>query len=916
LDVGQVQVPGASSSSSFRSSSTSQRRASGISRGSVDGTSATFSPRANGARDDRSAASNRVKIGETYEIRYNDEHSVSCCSSSAADRSLTIENLLQRSEESNFVYTDHDDDDSCSSNSSCSRSSSSNSRSRSRSSHDTSSDSSSSSNSCTSSGSSSNSANSFYSTSFIDSGDLEDVPIGEHIKSTAIYNAKRSPTAISPNSDNSNESMPDFDVNGDDDPADKAFTTSPSFIALLEENEILQHPDEVSLQEILDASSNSLTRESQQHDFYIRALGLPDSFDKKKHVRLDSMPNYKPIQNQRSKSKIFPTSSSTAIVVANATAKDPSTSSKALTTTTSKPTKRFSFYETKRSTSSTHRPSDPSIVDNNNNNHTKNENEPFYETDLDAYLSDLHAQKVRRMRNRILLSVFAVLMAGAVVSLAYTFTKKSGGDDPNNGSESSNGYYGNPMAPHRPPQGPSYQTAASSPPDFNSTSPSSVASRNSADPNSDSCAAFSVQLILDQFGNETRWELWHLDGLGGDGDDVEEMLVSDQQSRRFLRHDYSQFNRRNHRDVLISSTTTMKLSRRRTTTSTSSSTATSGTIVLSGGPYTFREMSDRGATSDQYQMIQADTCLERGDYQFVVYDTVGDGICCYYGHGKYALHFTNGREIRPLSSGSFLGQRQETIFQVRSDDLDTVMSERTRPQDATSNVDGDGQKDADEPESPQESESTISLSSFATASGVDLTLGLNKAYGILFNLKLNPDVSSLSIAGMDLYLDTTSHVHYEVWAKPGLWQTVDDEANPNYMKDFYPVSHGTIQGKGLCTPTSTKTCDFATIPIRDFQKVAMLAANIKRLAVYVTLDSDDLIVKDHPGDGSEEGDLFNDGEDEAMDHSLVQASNPAFRVFYGASVLTYPLQVADPATDFRYNKGFLGRIWYRDSAIV
>ncbi|KAL7469901.1 hypothetical protein ACHAXS_010145 [Conticribra weissflogii] len=912
LNVRKVHIPGASSISPFRSSVNSHRsHASEVSRGSVDGTSAMFSPRANQGHDGRGAVSNSVKIGETYEIRYNDEHSVSCCSSSAADRSLTIENLLQRSEESNFVYTDHDDDGSCSSDSSSS------SRSRSRSSHDTSSNSSSSSNSCSSSGSSTNSGNSFFSTSFIDPGDLEDVPIGEISKNTAIADAKRSPNTTSPNSDNSNESMPDFDVNGVDDTTDRAFTTSPSFIALLEENDILQHPDEVSLQEILNASANSLMKDNQQHDFFVRALGLPDSFDKKKHVRLDSMPNYKPIPKQKSKSKIFPSSSSTAIVVANATANDASDVSKALTKTIASPTKWFSFYETKRSTSSTHRPSDPSLVDNksNNNNNDHNENEEFYETDVEAYLSDLQAQKVRRMRNRILLSVFAVLMAGAVVSLTYGFTKTSGGNDSTNDSDNGNGFYGNPMTPNRPPQGPSYQTTASSPPDFNSTSPSSVASRNSVDPNSNSCADFSVQLILDQFGNETRWELWHIINQDGNDNDNEAAAMANQQIRRLLRHDDSHLVGRNNMNDTISSTTIKSsLFLRRTAeapTSTPSSFSASETIVLSGGPYTFREMSDRGATSDQYQMIQADTCLEMGDYKFVIYDAVGDGICCYYGHGKYALHFSNGREIRPLSSGSFLGQRQETLFQVTSDDLDAVVSERTRPQDAATGI-----AEGDESEAPQENESTISLSSFATASGADLTLGLNKAYGILFNLKLNPDVSSLSIAGMDLYLDTTSDVHYEVWVKPGLWQTVDDEANPNYMKGFYPVSHGTIQGKGLCTPTSTTTCDFTTIPIRDFQTVVMLAANIKRLAVYVTLESDDLIVKDYHGDGSEEEDLFDDGEDEAMDHSLVLASNPAFRVFYGASVLTYPLQGADPETDIRYNKGFLGRIWYRDIANV
>ena len=37
-------------------------------------------------------------------------------------------------------------------------------------------------------------------------------------------------------------------------------------------------------------------------------------------------------------------------------------------------------------------------------------------------------------------------------------------------------------------------------------------------------------------------------------------------------------------------------------------------------------------------------------------------------------------------------------------------------------------------------------------------------------------------------------------------------------------------------------------------------------------------------------------------------------VFYGAAVRAYPLELADPVTDFWYNAGFLGRLWYKDDS--
>ncbi len=65
-----------------------------------------------------------------------------------------------------------------------------------------------------------------------------------------------------------------------------------------------------------------------------------------------------------------------------------------------------------------------------------------------------------------------------------------------------------------------------------------------------------------------------------------------------------------------------------------------GSIIGSGGPY-----SSAGAT------ITEDFCLIDGCYDFTIFDSYGDGICCGYGNGSYSLTDDSGNVL--ASGGSF-----------------------------------------------------------------------------------------------------------------------------------------------------------------------------------------------------------------------------------------------------------------------
>lgn len=73
----------------------------------------------------------------------------------------------------------------------------------------------------------------------------------------------------------------------------------------------------------------------------------------------------------------------------------------------------------------------------------------------------------------------------------------------------------------------------------------------------------------------------------------------------------------------------------------------SGATVASGGPYS-------GAGSS----VNEDLCLPDGCYDFTIFDSYGDGICCGYGNGSYTL--SDGSTV--LASGGSFGSSETTSF--------------------------------------------------------------------------------------------------------------------------------------------------------------------------------------------------------------------------------------------------------------
>jgi len=203
------------------------------------------------------------------------------------------------------------------------------------------------------------------------------------------------------------------------------------------------------------------------------------------------------------------------------------------------------------------------------------------------------------------------------------------------------------------------------------------------------------------------------------------------------------------------------------------------------------------------------------------------------------------------------------------------------------------------------SSNSNSITSLVTASGDASTTGQGKSFGILFDIETSQNLhpfSSMFIVNMDLYVvDTTNDlpIHYEIWTKPGSWQDNNMSApttNPeDYLSGFRKVSHGTIS-KG----ESSYLDDFSVISLKEFQLVQILGAGTRQ-AFWVTLSDNVLLFQNYE---TADGIASTDGLG-----SIVQASNKELQVYYGTAVRAYPLDLADPSTDFRDNAGFMGRIW-------
>ncbi len=179
-------------------------------------------------------------------------------------------------------------------------------------------------------------------------------------------------------------------------------------------------------------------------------------------------------------------------------------------------------------------------------------------------------------------------------------------------------------------------------------------------------------------------------------------------------------------------------------------------------------------------------------------------------------------------------------------------------------------------------------------SDIDVTAGRGKSYGVLFDVEATVTSLSLVVVGMDLFLDTTSPTHYEIWTKRGSWQILNNE-DPDYFMGFRQVSHGSIAGRG--------PSEFTPIGIQDFRDVYIEGG--QRQAFWVTLSDNNLIFKNNEGEGVSRHEIG----------SVVQASSGEFEVYFGAAVRAYPLENADPITDFWYNAGFFGRVWYKTTPV-
>jgi hypothetical protein len=163
------------------------------------------------------------------------------------------------------------------------------------------------------------------------------------------------------------------------------------------------------------------------------------------------------------------------------------------------------------------------------------------------------------------------------------------------------------------------------------------------------CAYVTIELIADQYGNETSWALYHLSEVNSN----ETSLV------QATRGDSSQIQDSGRRNLLRSAAVSDNNNRKMETEESS----TSELQVLSGGPYTYTSTGGSNYTDS--------ICLPVGNYKFVMSDI--NGLCCQNGIGQYSIYFNGGRDIRMGVPGIFQGN-ETTAFEVLFTDVLTAMA--------------------------------------------------------------------------------------------------------------------------------------------------------------------------------------------------------------------------------------------------
>ena len=168
------------------------------------------------------------------------------------------------------------------------------------------------------------------------------------------------------------------------------------------------------------------------------------------------------------------------------------------------------------------------------------------------------------------------------------------------------------------------------------------------------------------------------------------------------------------------------------------------------------------------------------------------------------------------------------------------------------------------------------------------------SHGVLFDVRVRANLTSVTIVGMDVLIEPTRPIAYEIWTKPGSWQDVPVAAagaRRDYRAGFQLVSNGTVDGQGIS----------ALAPLDGFASIEV--PGDARQAFWVTLQEDGLRFQNF-GPAAK-----------LVDGGIAVASSPHLDVLYGTAVSAYPLEDAD-SEHFLDHRGFLGTIFYTVTEIV
>merc|ERR1711982_178669 len=88
-----------------------------------------------------------------------------------------------------------------------------------------------------------------------------------------------------------------------------------------------------------------------------------------------------------------------------------------------------------------------------------------------------------------------------------------------------------------------------------------------------------------------------------------------------------------------------------------------GMSVLDGGSYSSNSLTTTGS------------CLGFGNYEFRIYDSYGDGICCSYGNGYYKLLLDD----KVLKEGGSFTSSEFTPFEIIQNDSSPTKAPTTLP---------------------------------------------------------------------------------------------------------------------------------------------------------------------------------------------------------------------------------------------